>query len=186
MVMCLTAAKVQKLQAAIEQLEDLVEDGSASCHSRQAALAASNPPLFADIQVCTMRVLETCGSRRLHVCLQHPCSLLVVQGVEGLHAMVPGAETRRGLAPGLRARTLVHGRHGVTTPNLDLDGAFLANLLHLAVMPSARQTKGCIVVQTTRGSMPRGQLSRGSVQVPRTLLAGHQRPDTSAERERTL
>ena len=151
MVMCLTAAKVQKLQAAIEQLEDLVEEGSASCHSRQAALAASNPPLFADVQVCTMRVWKTCGSRRLHVCLQRPCSPLEVQGVEGLHAMVPGAGTWRGLAPGLRARTLVHGWQGVTTPNLDLDGAFLANLLHLAMMPPARQTKACIMALTTRG-----------------------------------
>lgn len=50
-MMCLTAAKVQKLQAAIEQLEDLVEEGSASCLSRQAAIAADNPSLFADIQV---------------------------------------------------------------------------------------------------------------------------------------
>ena len=51
MLMCLTAAKVQKLQAAIEQLEDLVEDCSASSSSRQAAIAEDNPPLFADIQV---------------------------------------------------------------------------------------------------------------------------------------
>ena len=78
-MMCLTAAKVQKLQAAIEQLEDLVEEGSASCHSRQAALAAANPPLFADIQVCTGCRTHLCG-HGTYACLQRPDGPLLVQG----------------------------------------------------------------------------------------------------------
>lgn len=50
MLMCLTAAKAHKLRAAITQLQELVQEGAASCAAKQGAILQDNPPLFADVQ----------------------------------------------------------------------------------------------------------------------------------------